>query len=82
MPLTSDGIVSLDVAYELDDAPRWERFFLVTGPQPFSVESISVAARSAALATADAPDSLDLPASLEQVALTLVKVDGPSRPEK
>jgi len=77
-PLTVSGIVSLDVAYELDDAPRWERFFLVTGTQPFSVDQIAAAARAAsaaAQANGEAPERLELPETLAQSALTLIKVE-------
>ena len=38
----------LDQAYELDDAPRWERFYFVTGDTPFAVAPIVDAARRAA----------------------------------
>ena len=32
---------TLDFAYELDDAPRWERFFLVAGERRFRLEEVS-----------------------------------------
>ena len=32
---------TLDFAYELDDAPRWERFFLVAGERRFGLEEVS-----------------------------------------
>lgn len=31
---------TLDFAYELDDAPRWERFFLVAGERRFGLEEV------------------------------------------
>lgn len=31
---------TLDFAYELDDAPHWERFFLVAGDRPFGLEGV------------------------------------------
>ena len=77
-PLTAAGIVALDVAYELDDAPRWERFFLVTGSQPFAVDEIAAAARAASVdaqANGGAPERLELPETLAQSALTLIKVE-------
>jgi hypothetical protein len=83
--LTVAGIVSLDVAYELDDAPRWERFFLVTASQPFSVDEIAAAARAASAATQvnrDAPERLELPESLAQSALTLIKVEASADEEE
>ncbi|HJP34074.1 MAG TPA: hypothetical protein QGF95_26295 [Candidatus Latescibacteria bacterium] len=75
--LETGGITPLETAYELDDAPRWERFFLVTGMQPFSIETVTAAARAAAVEskTGPAPESLDLPEGLEQSALTLIKLD-------
>ena len=79
--LTTAGIVALDVAYELDDAPRWERFFLITGSEPFSLADIDAAARAAVAATrasGDAPERLPLPERLAQSALTLVKVVAPT----
>lgn len=38
--LQADGVVLLDQAFELDDAPRFERFYLVTSDRPFAVESL------------------------------------------
>lgn len=38
-PLQSGGLVLLDQAFELDDAPRFERFYLVTGNHGFPIES-------------------------------------------
>jgi len=39
------GSVPLDHAYRLDDAPEFERFFLVTGGSPFAVEPVLDALR-------------------------------------
>jgi hypothetical protein len=38
--LPSRGAVPLDHSYRLDDAPAFERFFLVTGGSPFAVEPV------------------------------------------
>lgn len=38
--LQADGVVLLDQAFELDDAPRFERFYLATSDRPFAVESL------------------------------------------
>lgn len=38
--LQADGVVLLDQAFELDDAPRFERFYLVTNDRQFTVESL------------------------------------------
>jgi hypothetical protein len=44
-PLPPDGAVPLDRSYRLDDAPAFERFFLVTGASPFEVEPVLGALR-------------------------------------
>lgn len=67
--LTAGEIVLLDSAYELDDAPRIERFYFVTGTQPFKVGPLIAAARRAG----GAPDALPLPAGLEQVTFAVQK---------
>ena len=43
--LPADGAVPLDHSYRLDDAPAFERFFLVTGGSPFAVEPVLDAIR-------------------------------------
>ena len=55
-------------AYELDDAPGFERFYLVTADEPFAVESVVDATRRAG---ADGP--LDLPAAMDQSSVVLEK---------
>jgi len=67
--------VLLDRAYELDDAPRWERFFFVTGEAPFEIEPLLEAARRAA-ADPSAPERLTLPPNLEQAVFSLEKGTG------
>jgi hypothetical protein len=47
-PLGRDATVLLDAAYELDDAPLWERFYFVTGDTPFGVTPVVDAVRHAA----------------------------------
>ena len=73
-PLEAGGAVPLPQAYELDDAPDYERFFLVTGASPFPVETALDAARR--LLRDGDPDSeqLPLPASLHQTSFLLKKV--------
>ncbi len=72
--LTAKGLVLLDHAYELDDAPRWERFYLVSSRQPFDVAPVLEAARTAAAsAGTNPPPALALPASLDQSGLVLIK---------
>jgi cytochrome c556 len=66
--------VLLDFSYELDDAPRWERFYLVTGDEPFDLEAVRRAARDvAAVGSEAAAPLLEIPADLEQSTFTLAK---------
>ncbi len=41
--LGADGAIPLDHSYRLDDAPAFERFFLVTAGSPFAVEPVIAA---------------------------------------
>jgi len=67
----------LDQAYELDDAPRWERFFLVTADEPFDVGPALQAAREAARSAAGSPPrDLRLAPTLRQHVFTLEKETG------
>ena len=70
--LRSGDVALLDTAYELDDAPRWECFFLVTAASPFDVAPVLEAVRGAA-SGGQAPDALRLPRELEQSAFVLEK---------
>lgn len=64
----------LDEAYELDDAPRWERFFLITSDATFDVQMVIDTARVvAAKVGTDAPATLPLPAFLDQSSFLLRK---------
>jgi hypothetical protein len=66
--------VLLDQAYELDDAPRWEKFYLVTGNAPFAVAPVVEAARrAAAAATAAGPPALVVGPGQEQVGMLFIK---------
>jgi hypothetical protein len=72
--LENDGEVLLDFALELDDAPRWERFFFVTGRTPFDVAPILEAAKDIDLdVSVDRPERLDLPSDLAQFVISLEK---------
>jgi hypothetical protein len=72
--LSAKGEVKLPSAYELDDAPAFERFFLVTSETPFAMSPVLDAARALAARPPDARlQKLPLPASLSQDALTLAK---------
>jgi hypothetical protein len=72
--LGRDGTILLDRAYELDDAPGWERFYFVTGEAPFDVAPIMEAARRAAGGDLRAPPAaLAIPRGLSQSAFSLQK---------
>lgn len=71
-PLSPGSTVLLPHAYELDDAPRFERFFFVTSSSPFDVSTVLEAARGAA-ADGASPSALRLPAPLEQCTFLLAK---------
>jgi hypothetical protein len=62
-PLRPGATVLLDQAYELDDAPMWERFYFVTGDAPFPVAPVIDAIRR--------PGAL--PKGLEQSVFSLQK---------
>ena len=70
--LRNEPTVLLDQAYELDDAPRWERFYFVTGEASFPVQPVMDAARRAAANSRPQP-ALDLPRGLEQAIFLLQK---------
>lgn len=69
----SPGLVRLDYAYELDEAPGFERFFFVAADEPLDVDVVVAAAR--ALESGPDPRSADLalPDAWGQVSLLLIK---------
>jgi hypothetical protein len=69
------GTALLDHAYQLDDAPRFERFYFVTAQAPFGVAPVAGAARRAA--TTPGASELALAASFEQATFLLRKGDRP-----
>jgi hypothetical protein len=76
--LGHEPTVLLDQAYELDDAPGWERFYFVTGDAPFDVSSVMQAARDAAgHRSGSPPGALALPHGLAQSHFTLQKESRP-----
>ena len=76
--LRRESTVLLDQAYELDDAPRWERFYFITASDPFLVAPIAASAdRAVALAGGDTPSELPLAAGLEQSIFSLQKESKP-----
>lgn len=67
------GEILLPFAYELDDAPSFERFFLISAPAPFETRDVERAVRALA-AQADASTAvLSLPRGLRQSSLLLRK---------
>jgi len=72
--LDGSGEVTLASAYELDDAPSFERFFLVYGEEPFAVSDAAGPARRLAARPDEARRGrMNLPRALRQVSLLLVK---------
>lgn len=71
---TPSGQYLLDHAYELDDAPRFERFFLVTADQPLSVAALVEAAEDLAQSDNPAKAELAIPAGAFLDDLTIKKV--------
>ncbi len=71
----SRGLVRLDYAYELDDAPSFERFFLVTAPTPIDPAVVLTSVRKLGESTAPRDGDLDLAESWSAVSLTVRKSD-------
>ena len=65
--------IRLPSSYELDDAPGFERFFLVRATAPFSVATATEAARALAAQPSARKQSLALPPGFEQISLALDK---------
>jgi hypothetical protein len=75
-PLQAGAAVPLPEAYRLDDAPGFERFFLVTSDAPFGVELVTRAIERAYGGDADPARTgtrLDLPDGLGQAFFELRK---------
>ena len=72
--LSTESQALLDFAYELDDAPRWERFYFVAGSAPFDATPVIEAARGvAAPGAAGPPPVLPLRMNVKQSSVLLVK---------
>lgn len=71
--LKSGSIVLLNEAYELDDAPRFERFFFVTSHQPFEAALVVAAAGNLAEKSGSPPAALPLPEEFMQSSFTIKK---------
>jgi hypothetical protein len=63
----------LPSSYELDDAPAFERFFMVHAAAPFSVATAMDAARALAAQPSARNQRLALPPGFEQISLALDK---------
>jgi len=72
-PLDPKGPVVLPSAYELDDAPGFERFFLVYASSPFDVSAVEPVARALSQRPSDDRGMLSLPRGLGQYSLLLKK---------
>ncbi|QAT88949.1 ActD-like protein [Corallococcus coralloides] len=72
-PLERSGSHLLPRAYELDDAPGFERFFLVTSDTPFELEGVMAAARVLATSPEARTAPLTLPTGLGQTSFLLEK---------
>jgi hypothetical protein len=75
VPLQGGGAVALPHAYALDDAPAFERFFLVTSDAPFRAEPALAAARALAAKGHARSGALELPRGFEAASFLLQKVD-------
>lgn len=73
VPLEPSGTHALPEAYALDDAPGFERFFLVTADAPFAVDEVLAAARSLAGGPGARTSPLPLPSRYTQTSFTLEK---------
>jgi len=72
--LSTESQALLDLAYELDEAPRWERFYLVAGSAPFDATPVIEAARAvAASGAAGPPPALPLRIDVKQSSVLLIK---------
>jgi hypothetical protein len=73
-PLREGGAtVRVPSAFQLDDAPAFERFFMVRAAAPFSVATAVEAARAVAAQPSARTQALALPPGFEQISLALDK---------
>ncbi|MFH1466912.1 MAG: ActD-like protein [Pseudomonadota bacterium] len=71
--LELDGEQSLGFSYELDDAPGFERFFLVSSDKPIDVQVVLAAATTIAAGGKAREEALPLPEHLRQTSVLLEK---------
>jgi hypothetical protein len=67
------GTVFLDFAYELDSAPRWERFYFVTSDTQFELGPIRQALHDANAGRTGPAGPLSLPRRFSQFVFPLTK---------
>ena len=70
------GTSRLPFSYELDNAPEFERFFIVLSPQQFELRTVTKAAKFLIQKNEAKNKALALPDEFEQFAITLLKEDG------
>jgi len=75
--LDGEGRVDLPYSYELDDAPSFERFVLVSSQEPVDVDAVLLAAKRLAADGDPRTGSLDLPSDLHQHSILLEKGAAP-----
>ena len=74
--LSADALALLDMSFELDAAPSWERFYFVTSDHPFDVDVVRRAVSARRFdGTCDAAPGLELPGGLGQVVFSIKKRD-------
>jgi hypothetical protein len=73
VPLAPSGTHVLPQAYELDDAPAFERFIFVVSDSPFPLEAIAASARALAASEGARTAPLPLPEGFQQVSFLLEK---------
>ena len=77
-PIEPGRLVLLDASFELDDAPRVERFYFITASSPFELPEVAAAVRraSAGIARGDSPP-LALPDRFNHAVFSLRKEPRP-----
>ena len=60
-PLSNSGETQLTTAYQLDDAPDFERFFFITANEPFAIKNIDAAINLLVADDTVATGNLELP---------------------
>ena len=71
-----EGSVPLDFAYELDDAPNFERFYFITADAVFELELVEAALNRLLEADKAEGNSLEVPSRLRQFTIALSKGAG------